>query len=445
MTQKTLLRTLLSLLFLLAACGLSFAGGKQEAGKKQQQAIKMTVWINGADSYIGPTEQQMPQDQWYISQAFRRFEQANPGVSIELVAPPDQGGAHQNFKTAGLAGNAPDVANLWTGQPIYALKDVILPIDNLVPKEDLQNIWGWESVRDQFKPDGTLLGYPASQNQICFMMYNKSVVRNAGLDFEAAPPKTTQDFDASLAKVKATGVTPIVVDEAAQGVPWFMAWIGDYWWAQQTGNATILEETFGRKKFSEDKGWLSTLAYYRSLYTNGFFRQDLTTANDSFSQFLQGQGAIWPAVPSFLGDAEKALGEDVGVLMPPEMDPKAKLTGSTIGGPGQSLVVAKNTKVPELAVKLMSFLNSKAEVLAQEKVHPFPVVRTDISLNELGWAPGSNIAKLHQYTSKYNYWVDNLLTPPVAEVFYQQTGLVAVGKLSPQELAAQMDQKAGQQ
>ena len=179
------------------------------------------------------------------------------------------------------------------------------------------------------------------------MFYNKAIVRKAGLDFEAAPPKTLKEFDAALAKIKATGAIPIVVDEAAQGVPWFLCWVGDYWWAQMTGNPTIIEQTYGRKKFTDDKGLLATLEYYNSLFKKGFFREDLLTANDSHSQFLQGKGAIWPAVPSFLADSEKTLGADMGILMPPEMDPKAKLTNSTIGGPGQSFVVAKNTKYPE--------------------------------------------------------------------------------------------------
>lgn len=437
--KKSILTGFLSILFLLAVLGLMFAGGKQEGAK---EAVKLTVWINGADSLIGPTEQQQPQDQWYISQAFKRFEAANPGVTIELVVPPDQGGAHTNFKTAGLAGNAPDVANLWTGQPIFALKDVILPLDKLVPKEDLENIWGWESVRDGFKADGTILGYPAAQNQICFMLYNKSIARKAGLDFEAKPPKTLPEFDAALAKIKATGTTPIVVDEAAQGVPWFLAWIADYWWAQMTGNPTIIEETYGRKKFADDKGLLATLEYYHSLYTNGFFRPDLTTANDSFSLYLQGKGALWPSVTSFLADAEKSLGADAGVLMPPEMDPKAKLTNSTIGGPGQSFVVAKNTKYPKMAVKLISFLNSKAEVLAAEKINTYPIVRKDISLAELGWKAGSNIAKLHKYSATYNYWVDNLLTAGPAEVYYTQGSLVSIGKMTPMEFAQEMDKRA---
>jgi len=438
--MKRLFTFSLLLVFLLAsvAITLSSCGGKKEA-------VKLTVWMNGADSIIGPTEQQKPQDQWYVSQAFRRFEKANPGVTLELVVQADQGAAHTNFKTAGLAGNAPDVANLWTGQPIFALKEVILSLDKLVPADDLKYIVGWESVRDGFKPDGTILGYPAAQNQICHMLYNKAIVKKAGMDWEANPPRTIEEFDSALAKIKAIGVTPIVVDEAAQGVPWFFCWVADYWWTQMTTNDGILEETYGRKKFAEDKGFLATLAYYRSMYVKGFFRKDLTTANDSFTQFLNGKGALWPAVTSFLADAEKSLGADCGVLLPPEFDPNAKLVNSTVGGPGQSFVVAKNTKYPQMAVKLISFLNSKAEVLAAQKINRYPIVRTDVTPEEMGWVPGSNIAKLHKYSTTYNYWVDNLLTSGPAEIFYTQTSLVAVGKMTPLQLAEAMDKKAAAQ
>ena len=408
-----------------------------------KQAVKLTVWMNGADSFIGPNEQQKPQEQWYISEAFRRFEKANPGVTLELVVQADQNAAHTNFKTAGLAGNAPDVANLWTGMPIFAMKDVILPLDKLVPADDLKKIVGWESVRDGFKADGTILGYPAGQNQICFMMYNKAIVKKAGMDWEANPPRTIKDFDAGLAKIKGIGITPILVDEAAQSVNWFFTWICDYWWAQLTGNENIFAETLGQKKFADDQGFLKVLAYYRTLYTNGYFRKDLSTSTDSFTQFINGKGAIWPSVTAQLADAEKALGADLGVLMPPEFDAGAKLQNSTIGGPGQSLVVAKNTKYPSLAVKLISFLNSKAEVLAAEKVNRYPVVRNDITSQELGWAADSNIAKIQKYATTYNYWVDNQLTPDVANVFYIQCVLVATGKMTPAQFASEMDKKAG--
>lgn len=421
--------------FLLALVLLpsAFAKGSQESAA---ETITLSVWINNSDSYIGPEEQKLPQDQWYISKAFKRFEAENPGVKIELTVPPDQEGAHQSFKAAGLAGNAPDIANLWTGQPIFAMKDVILPLDNLVPAEDLKNIWGWESVRDGFKPTGTILGYPASQNQICFMLYNKKIVKDAGLDFEAKPPKTIEEFDAACAKIKALGKQPIVVDES---FPWFFLWIAQYWWAQVTGGDVISQETIGLNKFSDDKAFIDTLAYYNKLYKNGYLNSDMGTSADSWNRFLQGEAAMFPAVTSFLKDAETTLGADAGVLLPPEFSAMAKTRNSTIGGPGQSMVVSKNSKHPELAVKLLSFLNSKKEVLEAQKVAPVPPVRTDLSVSELGWAPNSNIAKLFKVSSTYIYWIDNRLTSPVADVYYKQLTLVGLGKMTPRELAAEMD------
>jgi hypothetical protein len=96
-----------------------------------------------------------------------------------------------------------------------------------------------------------------------------------------------------------------------------------------------------------------------------------------------------------------------------------------------------------MAVKLISFLNSKAEVLAAEKINRYPVVRKDITPQEMGWASDSNIAKIQKYSLTYNYWVDNLLTSDVANVFYLQAVLVATGKMTPKQFVTEMDKKAG--
>jgi len=435
MDRKRIGGMVFAALLVLAVIPAVFAKGGQESAAEQ---VTLTVWINGSDSYIGPEEQKLPQDQWYISQAFKRFEAENPGVKIELIVPPDQEGAHQSFKAAGLAGNAPDIANLWTGQPIFAMKDVILDITNLVPKKDLEDIWGWESVRYGFDPTGPILGYPASQNQLCMLLYNKSLTKKAGLDFEKNPPKTFDEFTAACAKIRALGLDPIAVDES---FPWFFCWISDYWWIQTTGTEEILAETKGEKPFSADAGLLQALTYYRFLYENGYFNKDMGTSADSWNRFLQGQAAMTPAVTSFFSDGENALGKDLGILMPPD-SPTAKRKGSTIGGPGQSLVAAKNTKHPEMAVKLMSFLNSKKEVMNAQKTLVVPPVRRDLTLEDLGWNKDSEIVKVLPYIDKYFYWPDNLLSGSVAEVFYKMTPLVALGKITPQELASEMDKSA---
>jgi raffinose/stachyose/melibiose transport system substrate-binding protein len=130
-----------------AAQGETTQAPAAQGGEEQ----KLTIWINGRDSFIGPNEQQLPQDQWYISQAIKRFEAANPGVTIELVVQSDAYAAHQMFRTAGLAGNAPDIANLWSGQFTFPLAEVITPINDKIPQEDKDNLIGWDTVTVDFK------------------------------------------------------------------------------------------------------------------------------------------------------------------------------------------------------------------------------------------------------------------------------------------------------
>lgn len=433
---RTFLSAVLVLCFLMSmvACG----GGSDK--KASADPIKLTVWISGRDSYIGPDEQKKAQEEWYISKAFKRFEAANPGITVELTVPPDQAEAHQTFKAAGLAKNAPDIANLWTGQNIFALKDVIKPIDKLVPKEDLDNLLGWETVRLDFKPDGTLLGYPTSDVQLCFFLYNKKIIKDAGLDFEANPPKTIQEFDAAMEAIKAKGITPIVTDES---FPWFYCYLGVYWWLQMSGRDMILSDSNAKTKFADDKGYLDSLAYYNSLYTKGYVNKNALTSADSWNQFLQGKAALLPNVTSVISDAINAMGEEnVGVIKPPDYSASASITNTTIGGPGQCLVVSANSEHPEAAVKLMSFLNSKAEILEFEKVQAKIPTRKDISLEELGWKAGSLPAKLFDWSKTYQYWVDNSIRPGVVDEFYKMTPMVLVGKMTPQGLAEHLDKKA---
>ncbi len=107
-----------------------------------------------------PNEQQLPQDQWYISQAIKRFEEANPGVTIELVVQSDAFAALQTYATAGLAGNAPDIANLWSGQFVFPNAEVIVPINDMIPAEDKEKILGWNTTTLDFKEGNPILGYP---------------------------------------------------------------------------------------------------------------------------------------------------------------------------------------------------------------------------------------------------------------------------------------------
>jgi raffinose/stachyose/melibiose transport system substrate-binding protein len=396
------------------------------------------MWVNGRDSYIGPDEQKKPQEEWYISQAIKRFETKNPGVKIEITLPPDAAEAHQTFKAAGLAGNAPDIANLWSGQFIFPLKDVIQPLNSYIPKEDLANMTGWETVTLDFKQGGDILGYPTPDNQMCFFIYNKKIIKEAGLDFEKDPPRTPAAFDAALEKIKAKGYIPIASDEGS--FPAYYVYVAAYWWKQLTGIDQILKENRGEAKFADDKGLLDSLKYYQDTYAKGYVNKDAATSGTSWNKFLEGKVAIMPQVSTVVSDAERALGaENVGAFLPPDFANTTGLTNGTIGGPGQCLVVSKNSKHPDVAVKFLSFLNSKAEVLEFYKTQAKVPIRKDITEAELNLKAGTVSSQLLQFSKAYTYWVDNSVTQAVSNDMYKLVQLVMVGKMTPAQLAAQYD------
>ena len=403
---------------------------------KKADANKLTIWINGKDSYIGPSEQKLAQEDWYISQAIKRFEDANPGVTVELVVSADGETAHQTFKADAMAGTAPDIANLWTGQNIFAMEDVILDISKLIPAEDKANITGWDSVTSP--ATGAVLGYPTSDNQICFFIYNKQIIKDCGLDFDNNPPRTIEDFSAACQTIKDKGYQPIASDES---FPWFGCYVVGYWWIQQSGFDRIISNCKGETKFADDQGLLSALDYYRSTMTNGYLNADAVTSADSWNKFCQGTVAMMPQVSSVVSDAETALGaENVGVMLPPDF-PGAQITDKTIGGPGQCLVVSKDCKNPELAVKFLSFLNSKDEVMKFLQVQSKVPTRTDIAAADLGLAEGSAAAKLFTWADKTVYWVDNSLYTNIVGDFYNLLPLVLAGKMTPADFAADLDSK----
>jgi raffinose/stachyose/melibiose transport system substrate-binding protein len=434
--MKKTIRLIVSLIVIAASLLLATgcSGTSQSNGP-----VKLTVWVNGRDSFIGPSEQKLAQDQWYISQAFKRFEAANPGVTVELVVQSDALQAHQTFRTAGLAGNAPDSANLWAGQFIFALRDVTQDITQYIPKEDLEQINGWDTVTLDFKSGSPIIGYPVPNNQVCFFLYNKKIIKDSGLDFEKNPPRTMEDFMAALETIKSKGYQPMAADEG-QGYTYNFFYIASYWWVQQNGLDPILAEDAGKAKFADDQALLTALHAYQDLYTKGYLNPDAATSADSWNKFLAGEVALIPNGSFGVKDAQDALGaENVGAILPPNISSDAKIKDSLIGGPGQSMVVSKNSKNPAMTAKLLSFLNSKAEVLKLSEFQTIVPIRKDISAEELKLQPGTIAAQMFEWSKNYVFWVDNSLSPAVVDDFNKLLPLVLTGKMTPEDFAAQLD------
>lgn len=411
----------------------------QEIASGEETVLK--IWV--APALVSEEEQKMKQEEWYVSRVAKKFEEENPGVKIEFTVVPDQSAAHQTFKAAASTDSGPDIANLWSGQSIYAMEDVILDISEYIPKEDKELIQGWETVTVGFEEGGAVLGYPVSGNEICGLLYNREILAEAGLDFENDPPKTFDEFFEAMGKIKDAGYLPIAAGDDGWNGAYFFGFAS--LWAQQEGNARVASDSTGETKFAEDEAFKESYRFANELYSRGYLNEDYLTSPDFNELFLNGEAAMLITGNYMVATASEALGMDnLGFCGLPDVSEDAVNKNTCIGGPGQCMVVSKQCKNPELAVKFLSFMNNKEnhiDLLAGLSKLP---LRTDVTLEEVGMADALVYRQIVKLSENYTYWADNSMVPEVNAEMQKLGGLVITGKMSVDEMAEKLDQKAAE-
>lgn len=434
----------------MVACGSSGGSGAGDSASSAAETAapagevasgeEIQIVFSGLDC-VTAEEQQKPKEEWVISQLLRQFEEENPGVSVEITLPADYATAHQAFKVASLANNAPDVANLWGGQNVFRMKEAIVQLDDLVPPEDMAEIFAviGTDTREGFAEDGALLAYPFGRMDGVYMLYNKKLVEAAGLDFEADPPLTVDQFDAACQKILDSGVTPLEVQEGTY--PSLAFHFASMNWFQQSDHSLLYEESFARAKYTEDKGFLDAFAYYRALAENGFLNKDFMSSKEMISRFLSGKAAMIPASQDLM-QVRGALGDDLGAICFPSIVPDSPYKGKIMGGVGQTLVVAKSSKYPEVCVKLMSFLNRKESSIALIKNLSGLPIRRDITLEDLGMESDLVYKKYYEWSQQgMCFWFNATIGPEVSTEIQKLGPLVLNGEMTVEAFAEALDNK----
>jgi ABC-type glycerol-3-phosphate transport system substrate-binding protein len=401
----------------------------------------LTIWFTNA--FVSEAEQKLPQADWYLTKVAKAFEAANPGVTIEYTVVPDASAAHQSFKAAAMTDSGPDIVNLWSGQYILSLEDILLDITSMVPADDKTKILGWETVTTGLASGGKILGYPTSGQDLCGFVYNKLVLTEAGLDFETNPPTTPEELMAALEKIKAIGKLPIVANDGGWNGAYFMSFAN--WWVQTSGSASVASNSEGTTKFAEDQGFLESYQLIADMYEMGYINQDYTTLPSPDEVFLEGNTALLATGNWAIGAAIEKFGEEnVGFYNLPDMTTSALIKDTAIGGPGQGMVINKKTKYPELAVEFLSFLNNRENHLELLKNLSKLPIRTDISLADLGWTDSAIYTRIYDLGQRYVYWADNSMIPDVTAEMQKLGAQVITGTMTVEEMAQKLDEKAAE-
>jgi raffinose/stachyose/melibiose transport system substrate-binding protein len=297
---------------------------------------------------------------------------------------------------------------------------------------------------DAFKVDGKQVGVPFEVGEVVFY-YNKKLFEKAGV--KADDIKTWDDFLAAVKKLKAAGITPIVV---GAGEKWPMHFYYSYLVMRIGGEHALADAKAGKdggfknatfveagKRLRElgalepfQPGYLTT----KHAESSGMFG-DGKAAMDLMGQWLLGMQA--PNSTSGKGLPE----QDIGILSFPIVPGGKGKATDTLGGINGWLV---SKSAPPEAIDFLKFFNQEkyAKEAAATAAY-IPVVKgAEASFtNPLFKRLASDLAA----TTYHQNYFDQDLGPAVGRVINDVSVAVAAGEMTPEAGAAAIQDAAEQQ
>ena len=174
---------------------------------------EITVWFS---VWVTNNEKKTAQENWTIMKIARQFEAENPGVKVNMEFQADQQVAQNKLRAAVLAGEAPDIANVYGFFFVTSMSDIFMDITDMIPAEDLEQISGWATA----EVDGRYVGYPVNVNEACNILYNKEIVAAAGVDLEGeGAPKNAEELWTAMQKIKDSGKEVFISADAGYNPP----------------------------------------------------------------------------------------------------------------------------------------------------------------------------------------------------------------------------------
>lgn len=428
----------LTMLLSMAACAKAPAADAPtkdtpaaEGQNGTDEQITIEMWLQG-DNVGDPS---LPEDEWWITNAIAEYEAAHPNIKIEMSIPSGQNEITQTYKAAYVAGTEPDIVNLWSGTNLFSIADLLVDHKQYVSADDLQHITTFNECYMGFDESQALLGIPnveAGKN-ICTFYYNKTIFNEVGIDLEANPIKTADDFETVLKKLQDAGYQPISCDDEGYGVMFCCFGLA---WANAVGSDGMYNDSVGTTKFADDTTLIRVMELANDWYNKGYINQDYVTCTESLSNFLQGKAAIFGAGTWYMQDIADTLGaENVGVLGMCHLNDDDPYDYDSLGGNGQVFCISNHSEHPQEAADFISFLNSKEQIEKAQAQHLVLPGRDDVEYPVSG---GLYDEVLETFGNSLFYY-DNTMRADVVTEFYRVWPLVVSGYTTVDEAIASLD------
>lgn len=421
----------------LGACG----GGDDDGGSTGAstgggggEPVTITFWDRQLFGDGGTSDR--PREEWFSTQAIERFEEAHPDIKVKVVyTTGDLTAADNQFRAAGIAKNGPDVATLYAGGPTLAFANLLQPLTNDIG--DLKDqLTGWESVTEDFQPDGEILGVPYGAGSYFYVFYNRALLREAGVE-EDPKPASWQEFQALIKQLKDGGVDPIAIgdQEGYEG-----AWVFSALAGGQVGTEGF-QAMRNHERDVDDPGVVEGWSAWNGLYESGLVNKDAAALkqDEAVARFQSGKVAMVIGGGWLNQQLYDELGDDVGSFPIPQLE-GAPFAGSITGGPNVALVVTKYAKHKEQAIEFVKFMAS-AEIIdlyvkiKQTEASNHADADTSAITNPLLRQQADELK-----AGKTIYPFDNIMPGKVNDLLYRLDPQVLTGQESAADAAQQLEE-----
>src|SRR5271169_4993678 len=371
------------------------------------------------------------------------YNAAHPGVNVQFKYLENEAFKAKLPTMLQADESRPDLFYSWGGGVMQAqdkagfLKDVT------------KDVSAWDSdlsptAVDAFKVDGKVVGVPFEVGEVAFY-YNKKLFEKAGVKAEEI--KSWDDFLGAVKKLKAAGITPIVV---GAGEKWPMHFYYSYLVMRIGGETALADAKAGKDGGFKNATFVEAGKRLRELaalepFQPGYISTKHTESSGIFgdgkaAMDLMGQWLLSMQGPNSVSGKGLAE-EDIGILSFPLVPGGKGKTTDTLGGINGWLV---SKGAPKETIDFLKFFSQeKYQREAAAKGDYIPVVNgTESAIAD---PVVKQIASDLAVTTYHQNFFDQDLGPSVGRVVNDISVAVAAGQMSPADGAAAVQQAFDEQ
>ena len=404
----------------LAGCGKSSGG---EEGEK-----KLVLWhVNTAEHHLK-----------LIEDAVARYEEANPGVTVENV--PVQSDAYEQKLSAAMGADAPDVFITWGGGKLASYIDAgkVLDITEYMDKDNYKDRFIDASMTHVTYED-KLWGVPVENISLSLFLYDKDMFEK----YNVKVPETYDELIAACETFKENGIAPFALGNKFKwpGSMYYMYGVLRYGGYEAFTSAA--DRTGGS---FEDDAFIKAGDLIQEWVDAGYFCEGYNSLDQDAGQprnlLFSGKAAMM-LTGSWEMDTIKAENpefyEHLGYFLFPEVPGGNGNPDDVVGTVGDNFYsISTDCKNPDEAFELIQYLIDDTSVEERIEAGKVPPVK-GITLSD---PMQQGILDMLSSAENVQLWYDQYLPPELAEVHLDTSQQIFGLELTSQEAAAEMEEAA---